>query len=378
MHITHVKYSGRRVDQDMVCWFDMPMKTLVGEYYNTGDICVYESTLLLIGKRSGGYDLNIDEPVNPEVVAMLKDANSVIVLRGSNYLHEEMDWGYFDDWLEALDLPVIACGVGAQAETERAISLSAQSRRVWKLIGAHCQTIGVRGSFSASTLHNNGVHNVEIVGCPSIFRARDRDLKLRHAPNGPKRLTFSVRREVDGNYAIDPVEFAETQKRIIAKLDLVSDLYLSCHGEPEEKAFFYRAPAAVEEATAKLVKQGWFDHATGATLKKLYENKLYFYDRPSDYDYYAPQFDAALGYRVHAVLPALAMGVPAAMFDYDTRSRELAETFDLPLYDPKEFEGMTLQEAFAPAGFEKFQRRFAERYDRMKLFLENNGATTRM
>lgn len=379
MHVTLVKYAGQRLaDQDTVNWYDMPIGDLIANYFNTGDICVYKSTLRLLGWRSDHFALNIEEPVNPKIVRELKAANSVIVLRGSNYLHEEMDWGYFDDWLEALDLPVIACGVGAQAETERAISLSAQSRRVWKLIGGHCQTIGVRGSFSASALHDNGVHNVEIVGCPSIFRARNRDLKLRHAPNGPKRLTFSVRREVDSNYAIDPVEFTETQKRIIAKLDLVSDLYLSCHGEPEEKAFFYRTPAAMDEATAKLVKQGWFDHATGATLKKLYENKLYFYDRPSDYDYYAPQFDAALGYRVHAVLPALAMGVPAAMFAYDTRSRELAETFDLPLFDPKEFEGMTLQEAFDPAGFEKFERHFAERYDRMKLFLEKNGATTRM
>jgi len=184
MHITHVKYAGLRANQDLVNWFEIPLNELVSQYFNTGDICVYESTLRLMGKRSGGFDLNIDQPVDSHVVAALKDAKSTILLRGSNYLHEKMDWGYFDDWLSALDLPVVVCGVGAQAHIERPIVLSPQSRRVWKLIGDHCHSIGVRGAFSAETLHRNGVHNVEVVGCPSIFRARDRDLKLRQPRAG--------------------------------------------------------------------------------------------------------------------------------------------------------------------------------------------------
>lgn len=378
MHITFVKYAGKKVDADRVNWYDKTIDVLINNYFNTGDICVYESTLRLLTAPAQEFYLNIDEPVDQNVVARLKEQNSTLVLRGSNYLHEQMDWGYFDDWLKALDLPVVACGMGAQAETERPIVFSPQSRYVWKHIAAHCQTIGVRGAFSAETLRHNGIDNVEIVGCPSLFRARNRDLALQPAPGGPRRISFSVRREVDETYADDPIQFVETQKRIIAKLDLVSDLYLSCHGEPEEKAFFYRSPLAREQATAQLVASGWFDHASGSVLKKLYENKLYYYARPSDYDYYAPQFDAVLGYRVHAVLPAAAVGVPAAMFDYDTRSRELAQTFDLPLYKPDEFERMTLAEAFDPPRFDAFNARFKERYDRMKQFFEKNGISTRM
>jgi hypothetical protein len=378
MHITHVKYAGRRLDQDTVNWYEMPLEKLISGYFNTGDICVYESTLRLLGEEEKTHYLNIESPVDQAVVDKLRAANSTIVLRGSNYIHENMQWGHFGDWIEALDLPIIVCGVGAQAEVERPITLSAEGRRVWKAIGDHCQTIGVRGSFSADTLHRNGVHNVEVIGCPSLFRARDRNLKLRHVEGGPKRLSFSVRREVDKDYALDPIEFAETQKEVIARLDLISDLYLSCHGEPEEKAFFYRAPKLKDEALAKLTAEGWFDHLTGATLKRLYEHKLYYYARPSDYDFYAPQFDAALGYRVHAVLPALAAGVPSILFDYDSRSRELAETFDLPIFAPYEFLRVSLKDAFHPSRFDLFSSRFAERYDRMKAFFEKNGVTTRM
>jgi Polysaccharide pyruvyl transferase len=378
MHLTHVKYTGKRINSDTINWYERSLDDLISGYFNTGDICVYESTLRLIQAGTADYYLNIEEPVDRAVVERLRNAKSTILLRGSNYLHEEMDWGYFDDWLAALDLPVVVCGVGAQAEIERPIILSPQGRRVWQVIGDHCHSIGVRGAFSAETLHRNGVHNVEVVGCPSIFRARDRDLKLRHAPGGPKRLPFSVRREVDKNYARDPVEFVEIQKEIIARLDLVADLYLSCHGEPEEKAFYFRAPRLKDEAVAKLTAEGWFDHISGGTLKRLYESKLYYFARPSDYDFYAPQFDAAVGYRVHAILPALAVGVPSVLFDYDTRSRELAETFDLPLYAPEEFMKMRLSEAFDPSRFDLFSQRFPERYDRTKQFFEKNGVATRM
>jgi hypothetical protein len=377
MRAALVKYSGRRLNNHEAVWYDMPFRSTLEDYYNTGDICVYDSTLRLV-KYGEGVALNIDEPVTDGVVQRIRASCDFILLRGSNYIHEQMDWGHFLSWIEALDLPVLVIGVGAQAERERAIVLPTENRRVWQAIADRAPSIGVRGAFSAETLHRNGIHNIEIVGCPSLFRGLDRNLKLRHAPDGPRRVTFSLRREVGSTYALDPAAFQATQKRIIAKLALVSDLYLSCHGEPEEKAFFFRAPRHMDRARADLVAQGWFDEVTGRVLQDLYERRLFYVGAPGDYDVYAPQFDAALGYRVHAVLPAVAVGVPGVLFSYDTRSRELAETFDLPIYSPEEFERQTLADALAPQRFDRFQALFPERYDRMKAFIEKNGVPARM
>jgi len=372
-----VKYSGRRVNKHTVAWFDDPLSSIIETYFNTGDICVYDSTLRLIDYQDGDI-LNIDSPVTDEDVARFKSRCDFVLLRGSNYIHEHMDWGHFGDWIEALDLPVLCIGVGAQAESDRKIQLSVAGRRVWKAIAARTAEIGVRGAFSAETLHYNGIHNVKIVGCPSVFRGLNREMKLVHPIEGPKRITFSVRREVDSSYSADPAEFVATQKRLIAKLSLVSNIYLSCHGEPEEKAFFYRAPKHLDAAAAKLTASGWFDETTGPLLRRLYESRLYYVASPGDYDFYIKQFDAAIGYRVHAVLPAVAQGVPGALFSYDSRSRELAEAFDLPIFSPVEFERLTLADALAPSRFERFQNMFPERYDRMKAFIEGNGVSTRM
>ena len=372
-----VKYSGRRINKHSVAWFDDPLGTIIDSYFNTGDICVYDSTLKLLQYHYGD-DLNIDVPVTAESLAHFKDKCDFILLRGSNYIHELMDWGYFADWIEALNLPILCIGVGAQAEVERKIQLPVPNRRVWKLIAERTNEIGVRGAFTAETLHYNGIHNLKIVGCPSVFRGLDREMKLRHRTEGPKYVSFSLRREVDASYSADPLEFQVTQKRLIAKMALVADLYLTCHGEPEEKAFFYKVPKHLERAAAKLVASGWFDETTGVLMRRLYESRLHYVAAPCDYDFYIRQFDAAIGYRVHAVLPAVAQGVPGALFSYDTRSRELAETFDLPIFTPAEFEKLTLEDSLSSSRFEQFQNLFPERYDRMKSFIEDNGVETRM
>ncbi len=373
-----VKFAGRIIGKHAVAWYDEdPLGTVITSYFNTGDICVSDSTLRLVNYNQGKA-LNIDQPVEANVVRTLRERCDYILLRGSNYLHEEMDWGYFGDWLEALDLPVLCIGVGAQAAHRRDIKLPAASQRVWKAIAERAASIGVRGSFSADVLHLNGIHNVEIVGCPSIFRGLNPTLTLRHQPAGPKRVTFSVRREVGFNYALDPEGFVATQKRIIAKLAMVSDLYLSCHGEPEEKAFFYRSPQLLQQAAAKLTAEGWFDDVSGPTLRDLYERRLYYVSSPSDGDFYATQFDAAVGYRVHAILPTVALGTPGVLFAYDTRSQELAETFDLPIYTPSEFEKLTLTDAFEASRFSTFEEKFGERYAHMKSVIEANGVPTRM
>lgn len=372
-----VKYAGRRISNHAVAWYDESLATVLDSYFNTGDMCVYDSTLRLIDYAQGEA-LNIENPVNDADRARLRDKCDFVLLRGSNYIHEQMDWAHFGDWIEALDLPVLCVGVGAQADSERKIQLPPEGRRVWKAIADRAVEIGVRGSFSAETLHYNGIHNVKIVGCPSMFRGLDREMKLRHAAGSPRLVSFSVRREVDSSYSSDPAQFVAVQKRLIAKLALVTDIYLSCHGEPEEKAFFYKAPDNMAKANAKLVRDGWFDEVTGKLLRHLYESRLYYVASPTDYDFYVKQFDAAIGYRVHAVLPALAQGVPGALFAYDTRSRELAETFDLPIYEPTAFEKMTLSEALAPSRFGPFQSSFPARYDRMKAFIEANGVATRM
>ena len=83
-----VKYCGRQLNKHAVVWYDHTLSKIMDAYFNTGDICVYDSTLQLLDYDVGSY-LNIDAPVNSEEVARVKAKCDFILLRGSNYIHDE-------------------------------------------------------------------------------------------------------------------------------------------------------------------------------------------------------------------------------------------------------------------------------------------------
>lgn len=373
-----VKEAGRRVDRENVAWYDMSFGALIENYFNTGDMTVYDSTLKLLDYRMS-CRINTDLPVNPELASRIRDMYDVIVLRASNYIHEEMEWGFFTDWLEALQLPVLCLGVGAQAAHLHKIELPATGKRVWQMIADRVRSIGVRGAFTASVLNDNGVKNSEVVGCPSIFRSRQPILTLRHKPvHNINRVAFSLRRETGNNYTDDPQKFLDVQKKLILRINKQFDLVLTAHGELEEKIFYYRDVSRAQEAKETLRNSGWFDRSGDGEMEKIYASRLFFTTVVSHYDELVKSVDATIGYRVHGVLPALAAGTPSVLLRYDARSAELAETLHVPLLDPDEALHQSFSQVFASERFAEFEQSYPLMYDNMKNFLIKNDIANKM
>lgn len=371
-----VKAAGRQIlPERTVDWYDLPFRRIIDDYFNTGDSAVFDSTLRLV--RFNRYDdLNIDDPVDPAGVERLQTADCIL-LRASNYLHPYMDWGHFLPWLEQLQLPVICCGVGAQAATRQKMDLGPEQVRLWKLISERTHSIGVRGSFTAELLADHGIHNVEVVGCPTLFRACTpaHGLKGTGAHAG-SRVSFSIRRETGAGYTQDPGEFLRVQKAIVERFAGIYDLFLTAHGEVEEKIFYYRDPLRLDEALATLREAGWLGE--GTVMEDLYNRRLFFTTAVRFMDDFNHTMDATIGYRVHGVLPALAVGTPGILLRYDARSAELAEALDVPIIDPQEALHAPIEELFSRERFAAFERNFAGHYRRMKDFIEKNGVETAM
>jgi len=338
---------------------------------------VYDSTLKLLDFR--GLDvLTIANPTEDLVERYNRDFDYVF-LRASNFIHEHMNWEKAVWVLDRLKIPVFALGVGAQAEARRKIVLSDESKRVWQMIAERSTAIGVRGSFSAEVLNDNGIKSAEVVGCPSLFRARNRDLKLRlKQPEHIKKVAFSLRRETSSYYAEDMKLFVARQKSLLLRMHRALDVLVTIHGEPEEKAFFVNSGPAKQKAIEYFENSGWFDELTRAEISDIYESRLFLNDRVEDYDNMIARQDFAIGYRVHGVLPALAQGTPAALVDYDTRSGELAETFSIPHAKDKYFLDEPMEKIFGASQFDAFHKNFSTNYDRFKNLMTRSGIPNRM
>jgi polysaccharide pyruvyl transferase WcaK-like protein len=290
-----------------------------------------------------------------------------------------MNWGYLGDWLDAVRLPVLCLGVGAQASEERRIELPAEGRRVWHAIADRAPSVGVRGSFSASVLADNGVKNVDIVGCPTIFRSLAPALYLRHKSiDEIDKVAFSLRRETGDNYTNNVDEFLEIQKKLIVRLNRRFSLVVTAHGEIEEKIYYYNDIARLKEARRKLIDSNWFDPILGRDLENIYATQLFFTPVVSHYDELTLSLDFTIGYRVHGILPALAMGTPGVLLRYDARSAELAETLRVPIFDPKAALTASFESIFHRNLFCEFEANYPAAYQTMRAFLEKHRIANSM
>lgn len=365
--------AGARWKHNSVELYKQPWDTLVGKYFNVGDMMVYDSTLKMLDYEN--LDVARITEITKEDIDRYNESFDYCFLRGSNYIHEQMQWLNARPLLEKLHLPFYALGVGAQVASARKLNLSPDSVAIWKMISERCGSIGVRGSFTADTLESLGIHNVDIIGCPSLFRKCDRNMTLRTKDlREIGHIAFSLRREVNKVYSDNPQQYLKVQREAMLRLDAeCRRMTLTVHGEPEEKAFFFRDVGAMATATESLRRGGWLTPDTEDRILSIYRNQSYMYTRADDYDEFIRTVDFAIGYRVHGVLPALANGTPGALVNYDVRSDELARTHSIPLLSEADMSEKSWRDIYASLDFGTFNREYSAGYDRMKRFLARNG-----
>ncbi|HEV7256953.1 MAG TPA: polysaccharide pyruvyl transferase family protein [Bosea sp. (in: a-proteobacteria)] len=369
--------AGEVYDHDKVRWYRAPMEKLLSDYFNIGDMIVYDSTLKLL-RYAHLEPMKIMNPTEADIERYASEFDYVFV-RGSNFIHEKMEWFRAVEVLERVKLPVYAIGVGAQASQNRGIDLPDGSKRFWQIVGDRCAAIGVRGAFSAETLRRNGIGNVEVVGCPSIFRTRRRDLAIKVPDQREiRKVAFSLRREFDNTYTANPEAYLRNQRQALLKVDSQSEMVMSSHGEQEEKAFFLRDDAAKAKAVAEFVHSGWWDGPDDARMRDIYERRLFSFFDVERYDDFAKSIDLAVGYRVHGVLPAVAHGVPGVLVAYDTRSQELAETLKIPVVPEAALADGGWRAVYQETALNALSKSYAQSYDRMSGFLDRNGIPHRM
>lgn len=365
--------AGRIYEHDRVEWYPEPFSRIKGQYFNIGDMVVHDSTLKLLDFQC--VVGMVTERLHEGLLNWYKTFD-LIVVRASNFIHNQMDWLYAQTILDQLQLPVYAIGVGAQSSGGGTYQLNDHNLRFWKTVAERSQIIGVRGEFTAELLAANGIKNTEVVGCPTIFRTRNRNLKL-SVPKDIRKVAFSVRREADATYTRDIRKYLQVQRDLLLNTASTFDTQVTIHGETEEKAYYYHDLEAMARAESTFMHEGWWTPETRARMDDLYRNRLFFFLKVEDYDEFITTQDFALGYRVHGVLPAMANGVPGFLIKYDSRSGELAKTHCIPSVSLEDGQ-VDVRRLLESVDFSEFNAAYPLRYDKMRWVLDKNGLPNRM
>jgi hypothetical protein len=371
--------SGEVYDHDNVRWYQhSDVQRSIRHYHNSGDMFVFDSSLKLL--KFDQLDVLDIRTVDSAAIDRCNREYDYVFLRGSNYIHNEMDWESAEAVLSKLKIPILAFGVGAQAPAKGRLELPAGGRRIWQIIGERSTTLGVRGAYTAEVLWNIGVKNTRIVGCPTTFRNNDPGLRIDlPALESVRQVGFTVRREVSKAYSPDVKLYITRHRDIIKQMAARFDLRLMMQGEAEEKQILWGTQEQKAEAWQKLKNEAWWrDWFFDAELEALWRSRLFYSDVVADYERLVREKDLVLGYRLHGNLMALANKVPSVYFTYDSRTVEFAETFGIPSYDVYSKKSFRLEEYWQQELFEKFNRCYYQRYQDMRDLLDENGIAHKM
>jgi hypothetical protein len=369
--------SGEVYDHDCVRWYSaLSFAREPNHYHNIGDAFVFDSSLKLLN-----YDqldpLKIRTPTDADI-ERYNSEYSFAFLRGSNYLHPEMDWDNASTVLKRLRIPIIAFGIGAQAPAKGKLQLSLDTRRVLDCIAERCVSFGVRGIYTAEVLWSLGIRDVRIIGCPTVFRNNDPTLRIELPPlEQIKRVGYTLRREVGGAYAQNIRQYLDLQRDTILDLANRFDVHVMAQGEVEEKKVLWGTPEQHDEAVQQLRREGWL-RGDGDPMEALYQSRLFYADSVREFEQFVQKKDLVLGYRLHGNLLSLANRVPSVYFTYDSRTVEFAETFQIPSFNVFSGGQFRLEDYWDQDLFEKFNRAYYQRYREMRLFLDENKIPHKM
>ncbi|GAB3925224.1 hypothetical protein GCM10011575_05190 [Microlunatus endophyticus] len=266
--------------------------------------------------------------------------------------------------IERLDIPVTVVGVGAQGEMD-GIDLELTSdpqgketvRRFCSAVLDRSAAIGVRGEITRRFLAGLGFggDQVEIIGCPSLFRF------------GPG---LTVTRKVDRLTSDSPVAVNITPhvpgiaEIVNANADRYQQLIFVGQEYPELRLLLWGDQG----------NEGWDRSLPMNPGHRLYrEDRIRVYLDPRIWYAAMAQQHFAFGTRIHGNVAAILAGTPAVVLAHDSRVLELADYHGLPRTTIAEVgTNVDAAELYERADFTEFHRSQPENFARFTAFLERN------
>ncbi|WP_137168116.1 polysaccharide pyruvyl transferase family protein [Salinimonas lutimaris] len=288
---------------------------------NTGNLAFWHA----VSTQIAGEKTYVGWGADP---AYLRNNFDAIVFPAANQLNPDWDMGVLANLFEQARLPVFVIGLGAQAKNNsQKLSFKPGSRRFIDVLKEHAVRIGVRGAYTASVLNDQGVQNVDIIGCPSNFISDDPFLGAHHE------LKFN--------------ELNPAAMSLVCNLDFKRDLQTflqNCFdwGQKTNALFVNQSPLDAVELSraghmdynnqyAVHLKNLYCPSVSEASFKNTVLSRFTAYFCASEWMAQVQKYDLSVGSRLHGNFLAWQAGVPCLVHPHDSRTAELRELLQVPL-----------------------------------------------
>ena len=304
--------------------------SLLNELY--GKTIVPNQTLLLYA------DIKRDIPV-------INEQSSCAILMLQDFIRPkevqfDIDYDLWYNLISKIKVPLFFPSLGINSFDgikELHKRLSPELVRILKLVSDKTELIGVRGYESQEVLHNLGIDNVHVIGCPSFFK------------NGPDR--FITKKE---NLDLNNVVFSSDYNLEIIK----------------------NRPVVIQGNNKELWDVMCFDKSIKNiqpyNMDILLNSKPVMFSDNRSWEEYLSKFDFCLGTRLHGAIVALNSGTPAVCVNIDARAMELCSYLKIPCF-PEYLHEKNIQKIYDACDFTEMNSNYNKLYENFVNYLEKSG-----
>lgn len=334
-------------------------KDFGGECPNFGNKLWYQGIISEISTKENEIDFYNGKDTPDEI----SNRYDLVIYPMANIFSLEFSSGLdvISDFIEKLSIPIYIISCGVQADSyddlkDLCSSIGYVSKRFIKAVYNTGGQFALRGYFTAEFFKNLGFNNPAVVGCPSLFQC-GRNLKIikknickndfKPALNGNLNIVGRFLKEYSNSIFYDQDGFY--------KLIYNPDFFSS-----KKSDFFNKL---------KLLRY----NNNGFLLANLISNnrlKLIADMWDWKHDMIEENINFSFGTRIHGNIMALLAGVPSIVIGFDTRTREMAEFYDIPCLSVSEVNDVShLFDIYERLDYDKFNKSFSNKFDDFNDFL---------
>ena len=331
-----------------------------GRAQNYGNRLWFQGIYSAIDTGENTYDF-LPDVIDPEKINSEYD---FIILSMANIFNPDYAGGmrHYTEVFAKIRIPVYVIACGVQADSYDALpklleilkeDASAFIRSVYNTGGE----FALRGYFTKEFFDKLGFHSAVVTGCPSLFqRGPDFQVCTAEVPNEQLLPVFNG----------FPDSMAELLRAYPNSVFMDQCDYFPLLYDPD---FLQKTGYRFELM---------FVNNFGSTAANLMaDGRLMMIADMNDWSRYLRNsgFNYSFGSRIHGTIMALLSGIPATIVTIDSRTREMAEFFDIPRHaaSPKhKFSGEEFLALHERMDYSDFNRKFKSRFDAYERFLADH------
>lgn len=314
---------------------------------NVGDIFIDDSVKRILKyDRENSVEIDPRKPITLEHIEAINRTKAAIIVGTCLWyrsLPKPSRWHFNMDLLRQIKVPIIPMGVGTQRHFDADNAFDPGTLEQIKHIHSSCEVASARDIRTIEVLHESGIRNVALTGCPTLFRSLKKEWKLCRSESN--HITVTVRKGQRHNVKTLLKLLEKKGCRVTIAAQGAGDCFLN-----------YSIP--------------FFQKKT----QTLYEYALDPYLKLVD------ECAGAIGWRLHGNMIYLAAGKPAMLLSNSSRGQSFCDTFRLPTLRSPDYETLPvaqiaeiIERFFDDSTFAALPGKYAEMRGQMVHFLDRNG-----